>query len=494
MKHLLLLTVFALCFITNNSAQKKEPNVLIFLVDDLRTDLGCYENNVVKSPNIDALAKEGVLFENAYCQQSVCAPSRMSLLSGLRPETIGIYDIYTPFRPGNEDVVTMPQLFMQNGYKTVSIGKVYHHSQDDIENWSIYFPKEPNAYVKPETIERVLGLKKEANAKGLKGKAYRQYVKGPAFENAEVSDEGYKDGRSAKNAIETLHEIKDEKFFMVVGLSKPHLPFNAPKKYWDLYDKDDFEIPSKDEPKGMYENALTNWGELRAYSNIPKEGNVDDNLSKDLKHGYYACVSYVDAQLGKVMKTLDELDLRKNTIVLLMSDHGWKLGEYSAWCKHTNFELDVNVPLIFSREKGYKERVTNAKTKVPVENTDVFPTLAEICGFEYPKMDGQSIKKLLDNPGLKWTKGAYSIYPRKGVMGCTCTDGAWRYTEWRNNETQETEFAELYKHTDGNRIATENFAGNPDFKEIEERMKQLLEEQFPHNRKSFYSTKVVTKI
>jgi len=223
MKRILLFTVFSLCFIANNFAQNKKPNVLIFLVDDLRTDLGCYENNVVKSPNIDALSKEGVLFKNAYCQQAVCAPSRMSILTGLRPETFEIYDIQTPFRPGHEDIVTMPQLFKENNYTTVSIGKVYHHGQDDVESW-------------------------------IKGKAYTKYIKGPAFECADVADEAYKDGRSAKNAIETLRKIKNKKFFMVVGLCKPHLPFNSPKKYWDLYNLDEIELPlTREEPKGMYQ-------------------------------------------------------------------------------------------------------------------------------------------------------------------------------------------------------------------------------------------------
>jgi len=473
------------------SAQSENSNVLIFLVDDLRADLGCYGNEVVKSPHIDALSQSGVLFENAYCQQAICAPSRMSLLSGLRPETFEIYDLNTPFRSVHDDIVTMPQLFHENGYHTVSIGKVYHHSDDDADSWKTRFPQENNAYVNPENIDLVLRLQKEAKAKGLKGIPYRKYTKGPAFESADVSDEGYKDGRSAQHAIETLHKIKDEKFFMVVGLSKPHLPFNAPKKYWDLYDRNKLELPlQSEEPKGMYPNALTSWGELRVYSSIPEKGVLSDDLTKDLKHGYYACVSYIDAQVGKVMHALDELDLDKNTIVVFMSDHGWKLGEYGAWCKHTNFELDVHVPLIIRRETGAENRVTNGRTDALVENIDVFPTLAEACGLKTPPVDGKSIMPVVDKPTVPWDKAAYSVYPRgKKVMGCTATDGEWRYTEWRNSQTQKAEFIELYRHEKGIRIEAENFVGNPDFKEVEKRMKQLLEAEYSSHRKSFYSTK-----
>lgn len=489
MKKRVLYISFILFLSLITTAQK--PNVLIFLVDDLRTDLGCYGNKEVKSPHIDALSNEGVLFENAYCQQAICSPSRMSLLSGLRSETIEIYDLNTPFRSKHKDVVTMPQLFYENGYHTVSIGKVYHHGDDDADNWSTHFPMEPNAYVKPENMERLLRLKKEAKAKGLKGKVFRKYTKGPAFEAADVSDEGYKDGRSAKNAIETLHKIKEENFFMVVGLSKPHLPFNAPKKYWDLYDRDNIELPQKrEEPKNMYPGALTNWGELRVYANIPKKGALSDDLTKDLKHGYYASVSYIDAQVGKVMHTLKSLDLDKNTIVVLMSDHGWKLGEYGAWCKHTNFELDVNVPLIIRRETGFKNRVSNVKTAALVENIDVFPTLADACGLQTPAVDGKSILPVVDEPTTPWDKAAYSLYPRgKKVMGCTTTDGEWRYTEWRNSKTQKVDFVELYRHKKGQRIESENFAGKSHYKKIEARMKQLLEIEYPSNRKSFYSNK-----
>ncbi len=449
---------------------KEKPNVVVFLVDDLRTELGCYGSETAKSPNIDALAKDGVRFTNAYAQEAICGPSRMSILTGLRPETIGIYSIFTPLRSVHKEMVTLPQFFKEKGYTTVSVGKVYHHGNDDKESWSIHYLKEPNSYLLPENIAIT-----EAGKKG------------PAFECADVPDEAYKDGRAANLAIKTLQQVKDENFVMFVGLSKPHLPFNAPKKYWDMYDRDDFTVPAKVAPKDMFKLSLTTWGELRGYDGIPKEGLLDDVQTKELIHGYHACVSYMDAQMGKVMKTLDDLDLRKNTIVILMSDHGWKLGEYGAWCKHSNFELDVNVPMIISRETGYKDRVTNKTSDALVENVDLFPTLADACGFETHPLEGQSILPLVDAPDMDWKKGSYSLYPRgKKIMGFTCTDGELRYTEWWDNVNSKLLASELYTCEQDYMQQAVNMVTDPKYKEEVARMELLLDKQFPKARRSSY--------
>lgn len=471
MRKILLSLILVAGLVMVGLAAEKQPNVVVFIVDDLRADLGCYGSEHVKSPNIDALAKTGVLFDKAYSQEAICAPSRMSILTGLRPQNIGIYSIFTPLRKKHKDMVTLPQFFKANGYTTVSIGKVYHHTMDDKESWSIHIPKEPNAYVLPENI----ALSKKAKSKG------------PAYECADVADEAYKDGRSAKHAMETLHKIKDEKFMMFVGLSKPHLPFNAPQKYWDMYNEDDFTIPLKESPNGMSSLALTQWNELRGYHNIPKEGLLNDELSKKLRHGYYACISYIDAQMGKVMQTLEDLDLRENTMVVLMSDHGWKLGEYGAWCKHTNFEIDVHVPMIISRETSHKNRAKNERSDALVENVDIFPTIAEACGLKVHPIDGKSILELVDNPKMEWDKATYSIYPRgEKYMGCTTTDGEWRYTEWRNMEEHKLHSVELYPcKTDFNKVG-ENRAGGKEYKDIQAKMKKLLDENFSPERKSFY--------
>lgn len=472
MKLRTVMLLAVVCFTLSGFGQEKKPNVVVFLVDDLRTELGCYGSTHVKSPNIDALAKDGVLFDKAYCQEAICAPSRMSILTGLQPQNIGIYSLFTPLRKKHKEMVTLPQFFKANGYTTVSIGKVYHHTFDDKESWSIHIPKESNAYVLPENI----ALQNNGS------------VKGSAFECADVADDAYKDGRTANHAIETLQKIKDEKFVMFVGLSKPHLPFNAPKKYWDMYNEGDFTIPVKKAPEGMSSLALTKWGELRGYHGIPKEGLLDDELSLKLMHGYYACVSYIDAQMGKVMQALEDLDLRENTMVVLMSDHGWKLGEYGAWCKHTNFELDVHVPMIISRETSHKNRQTNVRSQALVENIDIFPTIAEACELEVHPVDGKSILKLVDNPEMEWDKAAYSIYPRgEKYMGCTVTDGEWRYTEWRNMDEHNTHSVELYPcQTDFNKVG-ENLAGGEKYKGIQIKMKKLLDENFSPERISFYT-------
>ena len=279
---------------------------------------------------------------------------------------------------------------------------------------------------------------------------------------------------------------------MFVGLSKPHLPFNSPKKYWDLYDKNQFKIPSRQKPEGVYRLALSPWGELKGYSNIPKKGDLNDDLTRDLIHGYHASISYIDTQVGKVMKTLEDLDLKKNTMIIFMSDHGYKIGDYASWCKQSNMEIDVRVPLIISRETNYKNRVTNKTSDALVENVDIFQTLVEICDLKLaPASDGKSIVPVLNDPNTKWDEAAYSLYARgKKIMGVTTTDGDWRYTEWRNSTTHEILGAELYEHKNS-LVSYENLKGKSKYKKVEKRMKKLLEAQFPRDGKPFLQNDIV---
>ncbi|MFY0606461.1 MAG: sulfatase [Cyclobacteriaceae bacterium] len=468
-KIIIMLAIFGV----NSVLAQNEQNVLVFLVDDLRPTLGAYGDDLAITPNIDKLADEGIVFDKAYCQQAVCAPSRMSILTGNRVETIGIHSLFTPLRTVHEDMLTMPEFFKENGYQTVSIGKVYHHDRDDKANWSIHIPKEANTYnvLKNQVL---LDSLKEAGVKPLKG---------PAYESADVEDDAYKDGRAARYAIETLDKLKDEKFMMFVGLSKPHLPFNAPKKYWDLYDRENFDIPNKEAPEGVSQYALTPWNELRGYYGMPKEGVLDDDLSRNLMHGYYACVSYVDAQVGKVMAKLDELGLRENTTVVFMSDHGWKLGEHGAWCKHTNFEIDTRVPLILSSPRS-KKSSSGKRSNALVENIDVFPTLAEACGLSIPEVDGKSIMPLLNKPGEKWDKAAYSVFGRGDkIIGLSVTDGKMRYTEWRYRLDNTVHSCELYFCEVDHTTQSKNLAENQDYKEDLKDLKLLLYQQFPDTYK-----------
>nr|WP_245234811.1 sulfatase [Tamlana crocina] len=471
MKKLLLVFCVAICVSSSVCSQNEKPNILVFYIDDLRAELGCYGSETAITPNIDKLASEGVMFNKAYTQEAICAPSRMSTLTGLRPETLGIYSIFTPLRKIHKDVVTLPQLFKQNGYKTISTGKVYHHFVDDKDNWTELVKRPSNIYLKEESLNAIHQL--EA--------AGRNRVKGPAYEDADVADDGYKDGIVANDAIKMLHQYKDDKFLMFVGFMKPHLPFNAPKKYWDLYDKSKFEIPSKDKPVDMYNLALSKWGELKGYHGIPKEDPLNDDITRTLIHGYHACVSYMDAQVGKVMQTLEELDLKKNTMIVFMSDHGYKIGEYGAWCKHSNVEIDVRVPLIISRETNDKKRQSGVVSNALVENVDIFSTLTDICGFEDPKSDGKSLVPVIDNPEASWDEVATSVFPRgKNIMGCTATDGEWRYTEWRDSVTHEILGSELYEHKNS-LLSFENLSGHEKYQAVEKRMKALLESQFPRD-------------
>ncbi|WP_111979596.1 sulfatase [Algibacillus agarilyticus] len=448
------------------SASQNQPNVVVFLVDDLRADLGTYGSPHVKSPNIDKLASQGVKFTQAYAQQAICGPSRVSIMTGLRPETTGLYTINRAgrLRPNQPNVVSMPQLFKQNGYKTISIGKVYHSVSDDQENWTTHIKKLDNFYAIP----------------GNKEKKF-------AYEEGDVSDDFYKDGKVANDAVNTLKTLKNDKFLMMVGFSKPHLPFNAPKKYWDLYNRSQFTVPSRDKPDNMYRLALTKWNELRMYGGIPKEGDTNDELTRTLIHAYYASVSYMDAQVGKVMQALDELELRENTLIVFMSDHGYKLGEYGAWNKHTNMELDTRVPLIISRELSHKKRLAGVTSTALVENVDVFPSIAEAAGLPLPKVDGKSLLTLLDNPILPWDNAAYSLFARgKKLMGVTVTDGKWRYTEWRDANTQTVKFKELYFHQ-LSPVAQANVADKAEHKTTQARMTALLHKQYPLNAPSFHN-------
>jgi arylsulfatase A-like enzyme len=426
----------------------QRPNILFVVVDDLRCQLGCYGMPHVISPNIDALAADGLLLERAYCQQAICAPSRASVLTGCRPDTTTIYDLQTPVRSVMPDVVTLPEFFKRNGYETVSVGKVYHHRTDDLQGWC----KEPfisqgdwqgRGYMTDEAIEAMKSNDAANHARG----DMRQGV-GPAFEAADVDDEGYHDGRDASAAIRELERLaeQDGPFFLAVGFHKPHLPFNAPKRYWDMYDRGALPLAENPfAPEGATKFSLHNFGELRGYFGIPKDGPIPEPLARQLIHGYCACVTYMDAQLGRVMTSLESLGLRENTIVMFWGDHGWKLGEHACWCKHTNFEIDTRAPLLVSTPETIGKSL---RTDALVEFVDMYPTLADLAGLPVPEhCEGTSFAPLLVDPGQPWKRAAFSQYPRGGnVMGYTIRTDRYRYTEWLQRETGEILARELYDH------------------------------------------------
>ncbi|QEG22900.1 sulfatase [Mariniblastus fucicola] len=437
------------------TANKK--NVLFFHIDDLRPELGCYGKTYIQSPNIDALATQGVLFKRAYCQQALCAPSRISMMSGMYPDTTGICDLWTPITKVMPDAMTMPRYFKQRGYETFSFGKVYHHTRDDKKSWTKLSPKKTIKYANKDTLDGIKQRTEDGKKRGVDINTLRTLGKGPAFEIADVDDEAYPDGQTAYEAIESLRGVKDKLFFMCVGFAKPHLPFAAPKKYWDLYQRDDFDVPDRALPEGSPSLAFTKWGELRNYMGMPDSGHLSDDQTRELKHGYAACVSFADAQVGKVLAELDRLGLRESTIIVLWGDHGYKLGDYGAWCKHTNLELDTHIPFMVSAPGFAKGEQTDSL----VEMVDVFPTLAKITGGDVPEScDGKSLEEVLAKPDTKIRDFAISQYPRGKTTGYSLRNARWRYTEWINSTSGNVVARELFDHQSLS-LAKRNLADDP---------------------------------
>lgn len=460
----------SLCF--SQAASRCQMNVLFIAVDDLRPQLGCYGHKQILSPNIDRLARRGLLFERTYCQQAVCGPTRASLLSGARPDTTGIHGNATAVRKAMPDVVTLPEHFKNNGYETLSIGKIYHHPSDDRQGWTVS-PYRAGTFADGPWKGRGY-LTEEAIAQMEKyNKAHpKMQGRGPAFEAADVPDNAYPDGSNTEYAIRQLRRLKDKPFFLAMGFYKPHLPFNAPKKYWDLYRRQDIRLADNPfVPKDAPSYATTNWGELRNYYGIPKKGPCPDELACQLIHGYYACVSYTDAMIGRLLDELDRLGLRDNTAIILWGDHGWKLGEHAGWCKHTNFELDTHVPMILS-VPGMA--TAGQRTRALTEFVDIYPTLCEACGLSLPKhLEGVSAMPLLARPDRPWKKAAFSQYPRGKVMGYSMRTERFRYTEWQDRKTRAALARELYDH-DRDPQENINAAGQSQYRADVERLSQML--------------------
>ncbi len=448
--HRLLLAL--LLFVLRQSSFAAKPlNVLFIVADDLRPELGCYSAAHMKTPHIDQLAERGMLFERANCQQAVCNPSRASLLSGCRPDTTRVAANNTFLRPMMPEVVTLPQHFKNNGWHSVSLGKVFHHSEkepgDDPLSWS-----EPAWYhgerYRSWFTEESDGLIKRLKA--LPEKERPKIVRGPPFEAANEPDDVYPDGQTALKAIETLQRLKnaEKPFFLAVGFVKPHLPFTCPQKYWDLYPADTIKLPDNYyPPKNVPAPALHDWYELRTYGGIPAKGGIPDETALDLIRGYRACISFMDVQVGRVLAELDRLGLRESTVVVLLGDHGYHLGENGIFTKMTNFELGTHAPLLVSAP-GMK--TAGQSTRALVEFVDIYPTLVELAGLQPPThLEGTSFAPLLANPNQPWKKAAFSQYLRPGkppYLGRSIRTDRWRYTEWRDPK-QQLAGTELYDET-----------------------------------------------
>ncbi|QGJ71410.1 Iduronate sulfatase [Planctomycetales bacterium 10988] len=474
-------------FLAPAAAAEKRPNVLMIAVDDLRPELGCYGVDRAISPNIDRLAESGVLFERAYVQQSVCGPSRISLLSGLRPDSTGVYKNNTMLCEARPDVVSLPRQFNLHGYHTVSLGKIYHHPEDDPAAWSepVWRPFGISwgwrNYRRPENRQRVIDLyssvgreKKETFPLGR--------MKGPAAEASPLPDNVYPDGLTADMATRTLQMVsqEEEPFFMAVGFYKPHLPFACPQKYWDLFDPAQIELPEHNQPpQEMPEVAFRDSNELRQYDGIAEQGEISDEEARHLIHGYLACVAYMDAQVGRVLNELDRLGLAEDTIVVLWGDHGWHLQDLGIWAKSTNFEVANRIPLIVRAPEGVAGRTTPSL----IEAVDIYPTLCELAGLPLPEhLEGTSFAPLLSRPRQPWKSAVFSQYPRPDsgkdqVMGMSMRTNRYRFTRWSPvADPQQVTAYELYDHQEDPN-ETENIAvqleeRNPE--KIEELNRQLL--------------------
>ena len=403
----------------SSETRQPTPNVLFIAVDDLRPELNCYGAAHIFSPNIDRLANEGLLFQNAYCNIPVCGASRTSLMTGLRP-TLNRFRTYHTWAdedaPGNK---TLPAHFRQNGYYTISNGKVFHHREDAMGGWDeIWFPR-LNFTWRDYQLEENIRLDTTA---GNEQRGYPwEIISGP--------DTTYADGKIALKAVKDLERLKemDQPFFLAAGFLKPHLPFNAPQRYWDIYDPAEIILPAHDSlPEGIPVKSITNWGELRNYSGIPERGPVSAETARQLIHGYYACVSYTDAQIGIVLNALDELGLAENTIVILWGDHGWNLNEHGLWCKHSNFDTSTRAALMLKVPGRTRGEVTSSL----VEFIDIYPTLAELCGLSLPEhLEGKSMVSLLENP----ESFHKDFIIAKWQDGLTLKTPEYAYTEWTRN-------------------------------------------------------------
>lgn len=465
-----LLIIIFLITACSEKNEKPKPNILFIAVDDLRPELGCYGVDHVISPNIDRLAQNGIMFTNAFCQSAVCNPSRASLMTGLRPNSNKVWDLWTDFRETVPEVVTLPQHFKNNGYHAAAIGKIYHNTKPDSLSWSEEklhidgYPFDPDAtYVGEKALNNLEERKQEIIEEGRQERYIDRYgewyLKAYSTECEDVPDNAYYDGAQTDVAIEKLGELAsmDKPFFFAVGYYRPHLPFNAPKRYWDMYDPDEIPMAENDFiPEGAPEMAINNLRELRGYVDFkdqphPLFAKLTEEKARHLKHGYMASVTYVDTQVGRLLDRLEELNLADNTIVILWGDHGWKLGEHGSWCKMTNYSVDTRVPMILSTPELRGSPLTTDRL---VEFVDIYPTLCELAGLDIPEgLEGISTVPLINNPDLSWKKAVFSQYLRSRIWlapdgiayhGYAIRSNKYLYVEWKVEETGELAAVELY--------------------------------------------------
>jgi uncharacterized sulfatase len=439
-------------------------NVLFIAVDDMNNDLGCYGHPLVKSPNIDRLARMGVRFDRAYCQFPLCSPSRSSIMTGLRPDTTRVFNLTYHFRTGLPDVVTIPQMFMNNGYYAARVGKIYHYGNpgdigtsglDDRPSW--------NHFVNPAGRDKTTLETDIINYTPKRGLGSAMSF----LSDAQGKDEEHTDGKVALEAIKLLEERKDKPFFLAAGFYKPHTPYVAPKKYFDLYPLDQIQLPKEpaEAAKSIPKPALA------STSPLPYFG-VTEAQARECKQAYYAAISFVDAQIGKLLETMDRLKLWENTVVVFWSDHGYHLGEHGLWMKQSLFEESARVPLIVVAPGAKGNGRPCPRT---VELVDLYATLADLAGVAPPKtLAGASLKPLLDDPAKSWERSAFTQVQRGGFPGYSVRTERWRYIEWDDGEKG----TQLYDQDQDPR-ELQNLAGDPKHADVMKELKALVKKNWP---------------
>ena len=459
------------------SAQQKQMNILFIAVDDLKPLIGAYGDRHAKTPGMDRLAKEGIVFQNCYCQQAISGPTRASLLTGMRPDKTRVWDLVTDFRQVNSNAVSLPQYFKSMGYETTGMGKIYHMGSagpgHDAPSWSIpYQDPKCETYALPNQLN--------------------ERKKGKATECADVPDDTYHDGKMTGMAIQTLDSLSQNKkpFFLAVGFLKPHLPFVAPKKYWDLYNRDEFEIaPFQKKALNSPDIAYHRSGELKSYTDIPQFDSYSEkdlehlpvDKQKELIHGYYAAMSYTDAQIMRLLNELDRLGIRDNTIIVLWGDHGWHLGDHGLWNKHTNFEQATHALFMMS-VPGKKAGI---RPVTMCEFVDIFPTLCELTNTPVPKyLDGISLVPAINKPAAELREYVLSQYPRpKDKMGYSIRTKRFRYTVWFSNnfrtsmpyDQKSVIASELYDY-EKDPLEKESVLDKPEYKQDKTKMEKLFKD------------------
>lgn len=462
---------------TDSSARSNQKlNILFISVDDLRPELNCYGKSQIISPNIDQLAEEGMLFKRAYCNIPVCGASRASLLSGLYPTPTRFTNYGSRVEKDAPGVLSIPAHFKQNGYYTTAVGKIFHHPDDDLTSWTKepYRPDYPNSIHQQELWRDY----QSPENSWTKEKDLPLGAAGPAWEPGAVDDTVYYDGKTTQRALIELEKLaaQEKPFFFGLGYIRPHLPFNAPKKYWDLYDSAKIDLPANYHmPTNAPAAAWHNYSELRSYTNI-----ADDTLPlpeeqvRTLRHGYYACVSFIDGQIGQITDKLKELGVYDQTIIVLWGDHGWSLGEHSLWCKHSCFNNALQTPLIVKSPKVGK----GGETESLVSFIDLYPTLCDLAGLERPThLAGKSMLPILQNPTHKVNDYLYARWQN----GESIKSDRYAYTQYYDKNGQVTS-SMLYDHQ-SDPEENVNIAGNAGYREVEKAMKRELEKHLAERDK-----------